>query len=255
MFSFPSRHRHTDATFSSQFLSPTGLHPTLQLRTSSNESPVLDAECAPYVYLTLPKTIFADRYQLADELFLASKNLTALRYSTLPVDLEAPAYTTAPWGSNILLQMAPPEKGTPESWTAEIPLHLRYLRPSQTGEVTIEIPYPAVFWACESSDALGSATNPFDRTGLGYDGLFSPSTAFWHMTPAPEVGDRLVIPVAVPVLNSGGIGCVGLVTSAAFSLGFLWVLWRLAAAYVEMGQGAVPLTTAGKKDDESKKNQ
>lgn len=115
LFNVPARHRrHNEvaagSSFSAKFLEPTGLHPALHLTVSSARPPVDDAYCAIHAHFTLPKTIFADRYQLADDLFLQSKNLTALRYSSSPVDLEAPAYATKPWGSGVLLELAPPNR-------------------------------------------------------------------------------------------------------------------------------------------------
>ncbi|PNY23460.1 Uncharacterized protein TCAP_06602 [Tolypocladium capitatum] len=158
LFAFPSRHRLSDASFSSEFLPPTGLHPTLRLRLSSNKPPVEDAGCVPHAYLTLPKTIFADRYQFDDELFLASKNLTRSRYTSLPVDLEAPAYTTKTWGSSLLLELAPPMSEGSQAWTAEVPLHLRYLEPSAAGYVPIEVPYPVASpglrWTVQPANVL-----------------------------------------------------------------------------------------------------
>lgn len=227
LFNFPSRHHETESTFTSKFLSPTGLHPTLQLSLSSNHPPREDESCAPFAYLTLPKEIFADRYQLADELFLASKNLSASRYTSLPVDLEAPAYTTEVWGSSVLLELAPPTSDEKEPWTAEVPLHLRYLKPSESGEVQVEVPYPALFWACSSGAELHK--NPFDRISLGYDGLFGPETVFWHITPRAASGNRLTNPVTVPVLKEEGAAWIGFGTSLVVALGFAWVLWKLAA--------------------------
>jgi hypothetical protein len=179
--------------------------------------------------------MFADRYQFADELFLASKNLTASRYTSLPVDLEAPEYTTKPWGSSVLLQLAPPSSNEAETWTAEVPLHLRYLKPSASGNTDIEMPYPAVFWACESDLAADFSNNPFDRTRLGYDGLFSSNTVFWHVTPRPAVGSRIMTPISVPVLKDYGASFVGIGTAVAVAMGFVWVLWRLAAVFVASG--------------------
>ncbi|KAI5459952.1 PIG-X [Mariannaea sp. PMI_226] len=239
VFTFPARHRESSGDFTSKFLTPTGLHPTLQLSFSSSQPPhygddnVDNTQCSPYAYFTLPKTIFADRYQLTDDLFLASKNLTAFRFTSLPVDLEAPAYTTDTWGSRILLELAPPKSEDDEQWTAEIPLHLRYLEPSSTGETKVEIPYPAVFWACPSdADKL---TNPFDRENLGYDELFDSNTEFWHVTPRAESGNRLMSTVTVPVLNDQRAEWIGLGTSAAVILGFAWVLWKLIGATMKSG--------------------
>ncbi|RGP69936.1 pbn1 [Fusarium longipes] len=202
IFTFPARHRRDESVFNSKFLTPTGLHPTLRLTFSSNKLPSADSECAPYAFLTLPKTIFADRYQLGDDLFLASKNLTALRYTTLPVDLEAPTYTTETWGSSILLGLAPPDSSIEQPWSVEIPLHLRYLKPSASGQAEIEIPFPAVFWACSSGEE--TLESPFDRLHMGYDVLFPRDTVFWHVNPNPEGGSRLMNTVTVPVLNDEG---------------------------------------------------
>ncbi|OAA44813.1 protein pbn1 [Metarhizium rileyi] len=239
LFGFASRHRVGDVAFSSQFIFPTGLHPTLQLKLSSNQPPLTDNECGIYAYLTLPRAIFADRYQLAEELFLASKNLTGLRYTSLPVDLEAPVFTTKTWGSRVLLQLAPPHANSnePETWTAEVPLHLRYLEPSVSGKVDIEVPYPAVFWACESSADADFSNNPFDRTRLGYDGLFGERTVFWHATPQPTSGNRTMTSISVPVLKEHGASLVGVGTAAAVALGFAWVLWKLAAVFAVSGHG------------------
>ncbi|KPM36250.1 Protein PBN1 [Neonectria ditissima] len=248
IFTFPSRHRQIHGDFTSKFLTPTGLHPTLQLSLSSSQSPNSDAQCSPFAYLTLPKSIFADRYQLADELLLASKNLTAARYTSLPVDLEAPAYTTESWGSRVLVELAPPSLEQDEPWTAEIPLHLRYLEPSSTGEVEIEVPYPAVFWACASG--VDDLSNPFDRVHLGYDELFERQTIFWHVTPQPAIGKRLVSPITVPVLNEQGADWIGVGTAAVVSLGFAWVLWKLVEAMIQPGnqQPTKPSKDSGKKE-------
>ncbi|KHO00780.1 protein pbn1 [Metarhizium album ARSEF 1941] len=250
LFGFPSRHRATEAEFSARFVSPTGLHPTLRLTVSSNKPPPTEDECGLYAYFTLPKTLFADRYQFADQLLLASKNLTASRYTSLPVDLEAPAYTTKKWGSSVLLQLAPPSSNEAETWTAEVPLHLRYLEPSASGKVDIEVPYPAVFWACELGANADLSNNPFDRSRLGYDGLFSDNTVFWHATPRPAVGNRIMAPISVPVLKEHGVSLVGFGTAAAVSLGFAWVLWKLAAVFAVSGYESM----TGEVQEESKKS-
>lgn len=248
VFTIPSRHRLSGATFSSAFLEPTGLHPTLQLRFGSNKTPLEDAGCALHAFFTLPKTIFADRYQYEDELFLASKNLTASRYTSLPVDLEAPAYTTKTWGSSVLVELAPPSSETEQAWTAEVPLHLRYMKPSASGHVPIEIPYPAVFWACEAADEADLSTNPFDRRHLGYDGLFGPRTVFWHVSPKPDAGNRAMAPLSVPVLKEEAAAWVGPGTTAVVALGFAWVLWKLLGAYLAAGPRRSTAAGSGKRD-------
>ncbi|KAK2030938.1 PIG-X-domain-containing protein [Colletotrichum zoysiae] len=247
LFNVPARHRlHAEASprpssFSAKFLEPAGLHPTLQLTLTSAKPPIDDAYCAVHAHLTLPKTVFADRYQLADDLFLQSKNLTALRYSTSPVDLEAPAYATRPWGSGVLLELRPPATEKDEEWTAEVPLHLRYLEPGAGGYMDVEVPYPAVFWACSSEEGTKFPSSPFERVNLGYDALFGPRTVFWHVDPRPVAGSvaggdgRLLSTVRVPVLEAGQAEWVRLGTAVAVTVGFAWVMWRLMATYSKSG--------------------
>lgn len=254
LFMFPSRHRASGSHFSSRFLTPTGLHPTLQIHLSDNQLPTEADECRLYTYLTLPKAIFADRYQLEDKLFLASKNLTEARNLSLPVDLEAPSYTTESWGSTVLLEMAPPTPNKLQTWTAEVPLHLRYLEPSETGVQDIEIPYPVVFWACPSDDAPRLNNNPFDRSGLGYDELFSSDTIFWHAEPRPEAGgDDVVLRVTVPVMGTSATSWVGLGTGLVVTLGFAWTLWKLATAYLQYGYGNVTAEEDTKPEGDKRK--
>ncbi|KAK0622874.1 PIG-X [Immersiella caudata] len=238
MFSFPSRHRDAESGFSAGF-TQVGLHPVLQLKLGSNKPPVEGVTCAPHAYFTFPRTIFADRYQLSDDLFLASKNLTALRYISQPVDLEAPEYVMRTWGSAALLELKPPMMGEKEeAWTAEIPLHLRYLTPTHGGYAHLEVPYPAVFWACNAEEGTKFPTNPFERANLGYDGLFGPRTVFWHVEPRPETGDRVASPIRVPVLDLGKAGWVNIGTAAVVLLGFAWVSWKLLLVYLKSGYGA-----------------
>ncbi|KAI0013716.1 PIG-X [Xylariaceae sp. FL0662B] len=256
LFSFPSRHKSAGSSFSSDFLRPRGLHPTMQLRMSSSRPPpVADAHnnCAPHAYLTLPRAIFADKYQLGDALFLASKNLTALRHISQPVDLEAPAYALKPWGSSVLLELQPPsppsEGEDDQPWTAEIPLHLRYLAPAEErAYADVTVPAPAVFWACPAADGTKFANSPFDRVNLGYDGLFGPRTLFWHVDPTPpEVGGTLEHAIQVPVLDLAWSAWVRTGTAAVVLLGFAFVVWKLVAVYARTGYGSVP------KPDEKKK--
>jgi hypothetical protein len=254
-FTFPSRHRHADSTFGATFLQPTGLHPVLQLSISSQRQPEEDTYCSAHAYLTLPRTIFADRYQLGDDLFLRSKNLTSLRYTSQPVDLEAPDYALKTWGSALLLELAPPEPSDSEagsasvedSWTVEIPLHLRYLAPAAGGYRTIDVPYPVVFWACGAEEGTRFPTNPFDRVNLGYDGLFGPRTVFWHVDPAAVPGSRLMAEIKVPVLDTQKTSYVNAGTAICVMLGFAWVVARLFLSYGGRKGTADNARDAGKK--------
>ncbi|KAK0645888.1 PIG-X [Cercophora newfieldiana] len=240
VFSFPSRHRDAGSGFEAEFVQ-VGLHPVLQLKLGSNKPPVEEAACATHAYFTFPRTIFADRYQLSDDLFLASKNLTALRYISQPVDLEAPEYVMKTWGSAALLELKPPamdDGKAEESWTAEVPLHLRYLTPSHGGYANLEVPYPAVFWACNAEEGTKFPTNPFERVNLGYDGLFGPRTVFWHVEPRPVSGGRVTSSIRVPVLDLDKAGWVNVGTAAVVLLGFAWISWKLLSVYLKTGYGS-----------------
>lgn len=246
LFSFPSRHHPTTQSFSSSFLRPTGLHPTLSLNISSSAPPIEDRDCSIHAHLTLPRAIFADKYQLSDPLFLNSKNLSALNYITSPVDLEAPAYALSVWGSSLLLKLSPPtEKSTLEkSWAAQVPLHLRYLLPNadHSGQATLDVPYSVVFWACSADEDTKLSGNPFDRPNLGYNGHFDEQTMFYHVTPNTDGhGDsgNLINTLNVPVLDLGKSSWVETGTAAAVLLGFSWVIWCLGKVLRTDGYGSV----------------
>ncbi|TVY23068.1 Protein pbn1 [Lachnellula hyalina] len=243
LFSFPARHHPTSQSFTSSFLLPSGLHPTLQLRISGSEKPVDGAACALHAHLTLPKTVFADKYQFDDALFLASKNLSAMHYISPGVDLEAPAYTVPLWGSSLLLELSPPVAEDVE-WTAEVPLHLRYLAPSEGGVQETHIPAPVLFWACTAEEGSKFTVNPFERVDLGYEGLFGPRTMFHHLDPESEPqastvpaggkdvhgsgnGGRLVNILQVPVLDFQKTAYVEFGTATVVLAGFAWVCWCL----------------------------
>lgn len=252
LFSFPSRHRHAEGEFTSKLLQPTGLHPTLQLSIASTKPPLEDAYCSPHAYYTLPRWIFPDRYQLSDDLFLASKNLTALRYVSQPVDLEAPEYAMKIWGSAMLLELSPPAiDGQP--WTVEVPLHLRYLTPAEEGYQHKQIPYPAVFWACNAEEGTKFPVNPFDRVNLGYDGLFGPRTVFWHVDPKPETGGSLSNDITIPVLDTAKAGWVNAGTAAVVMLGFAWVLWKLFGVYTQVASSTTASTPVKGTEDKKTK--
>jgi len=253
LFSFPSRHHALPAahktTYKTTFRHPTGLHPVLQLvlRSSASLSPPAE-NCALHAYLTLPSSLFVDKYQFNDALFLESNNLRSLRALSGETDLEAPDWVVDKWGSAALFELAMPgetahavESGV---WDVSIPLHLRYLSPNTTStkseqgggqrytvlgttdEAEIAVPNPVLFYACPAEEGLKMSTNPFDRVNLGYDGLFGPKTMFYHV----PSGDReLVSEIEVPMLNvsEDGARYIEYVTGVTVLLGFVWVLWKL----------------------------
>ncbi|KAJ5716360.1 Protein pbn1 [Penicillium malachiteum] len=267
MFSFPSRHHALPESvkYSVSFAQPTGLHPTMSItipHSSLHRPPAPDdTTCSLHTYLTLPSSVFGDQYQLGttDPLFLQSHNLAGLRAHAGETDLEAPDWAVNRWGSTWLFELATPAENefTTErsDWTATIPLHLRYLNPSDSGYRSAHVPWPVVFWACSAEDhEVGMGLNPFDRTNLGYDTLFGPRTFFYQLHPD---ADRLVETVDVPVLHlKEGEGYfhtrnIELATTIVISLGFFWILWRLLRVAWSSGVGAN--NTPNKTHDRQKK--
>ena len=219
--------------YEASFLLPTGLHPTLRLTFPSSEAIPPSENCALHSYLTIPSSLFPDKYQLSSPLFLASKNLRLIRSISGETDLEAPDWAVEKWGSAILIELAPPTPGSKamqDSWSADIPLHLRYLRPSESGIAFANIPWPVVFWACTADEGSKMSVNPFDRANLGYDGLFGPKTMFYHLDPAVSKHNStsvLMERLSVPVLATGSSAWIEVGTVTVVVSGFLWVLWKL----------------------------
>lgn len=240
MFSFPSRHHPLPATARSTFRvasqQPTGLHPKIDITLPRRSLKPPGDSCALHAYWTLPSSIFIDRYQFSDPLFLASQNLVALRSLSGDDDLEAPDWILHRWGSAALFELAHPENahGDSANWTVTIPTHLRYLAGPQIStdapdQATVKLPWPTVFWACEAEEGLKMSNNPFDRVNLGYDGLFGPKTMFYHIPPAGDVSDPadLVLEVKAPVLEPKNSGLVRFGTALAVILGFTWICWKM----------------------------
>lgn len=218
----------------------------MQLQISSNTPPTTEKACSIHAHLTLPRAIFPDKYQLVDPIFMASKNLSKVRHVTKPIDLEAPEYTQTIWGSSLLVELAPPESNSDIPWTADIPLHLRYLLPSSgtEGIMDLNVPWPVVFWACTADEGSKFPINPFDRVNLGYDGLFGPKTMFYHLEPS---GDRLVSTLKVPVLDLDRSRWVEAGTALAVTVGFLWICWCALGVWKKNGYGSLKKQKAEKK--------
>jgi hypothetical protein len=265
LFSFPSRHhllparQSSSQSYSVSFQSPTGLHPTMQISFPSRENlspPNTKPEesvCALHTYLTLPSTIFADKYQLSssDEIFLESHNLRAMRSIAGETNLEAPDYIVPKWGSSVLLELAAPlssAKGADGPWNVTIPLHLRYMEPTVGGTSPIQIPWPIVFWACTADEGTKFPVNPFDRVNLGYDSLFGPRTMFYHLDAQGQNG-VMVEELDAPVLDTEAVGSTWVESGTVLvvMLGFAWVLWKLwPAAKTGIGGSKSDETVIGK---------
>ncbi|KAI9677532.1 MAG: protease B nonderepressible form [Caeruleum heppii] len=232
LFSFPSRHHSMPSSPSSSYTvslpPPTGLHPSLRLTFPSPPRSPPAPHCALHTHAVLPSSLFLDKYQLSDPLFLASKNLLAVRSILGETDLEAPDWVVEKWGSSLLAEIAMPDVGHSGAWEVDIPLHLRYLRPNagRNGVAEVQIPWPVVFWACQAPDGLKMTVNPFDRQHLGYDVLFRPRTMFYHLNPLPT-SQSLIESIRVPVLDLDGAKWVEAGTVVSVVLGFVWICWTL----------------------------
>jgi hypothetical protein len=139
------------------------------------------------------------------------------------------------WGSAALLEVALPEEEE-KKFEVSLPLHLRYLTPLNASHVLTPVPYPALFFACPSENSGSKfAAAPFDRTNLGYDGLFGSNTLFYHVPPL--AGERSVVTLTVPVLDLRAAKWVEMGTVAAVVLGTLWILAVLARGVWRDGVG------------------
>lgn len=238
---------------------------TISLSQPSLKSP--HESCSLYSYLTLPSSIFGDKYQLSttDPLFLQSHNLAGLRALAGDTDLEAPDWVVPSWGSTWLFELATPQSDndqTPEeeedNWNITIPLHLRYLRPSESGYRSISIPWPVVFWGCPTDEETVLTGNPWDRMNLGYEALFAPQTMFHQAhTSSSSPEGRLVEELRVPVLRLGqddglfSTKSIELGTVLVITLGLVWVLWKLGSVVRSPGStaGARSRQQKGKKSE------
>lgn len=106
-----------------------------------------------------------------------------------------------------------------------LPLHLRYMPAAPTEHARVPVPWPVVFWACDSATDA-SAANPFHRGALGWEGAFEEGTRFMHVPGATE--GEMVEWIDVPVLDTRRAalvegGTVGVVVLAF--VGLCWVLF------------------------------
>ncbi|KAI9830988.1 MAG: protease B nonderepressible form [Phylliscum demangeonii] len=192
-FSFPSRHHAASggeaaprASYSVRFLGATGLHPTLRISLRPG-AVAPSASCTLHAHLTLPSFLFADRHQLSDARFLASRKIARVRALYGETNLEDPDWVVQRWGSVLALDLMPPTAAPPPptppvhtdaddddddaaaehlAWAVDVPLHLRYLAPTSAGAGAssseadgprgtraVQVPWPVVFWACSSSSS------------------------------------------------------------------------------------------------------
>jgi PIG-X / PBN1 len=249
LFHFPSRHHSVPGQQSQQRYTvsvqqPQGLHPTLQISFPSAstltwpENRPKDSHCALQSYIVLPSYIFADEYAFnsGDPLFAESHHIRATHSISGETDLEAPDNVVRRWGSTLLIEPALPSTNgsrplSSDQWDVTVPLHLRYLSPTQGGQSRVDLAWPIVYWACTAEEGTKFPVNPFDRVNLGFEGLYGPRTMFYHLEPNPVcAGDsRLVNVLDVPVYDSSMISAntIELTTLIVVVGGFFWVAAKL----------------------------
>lgn len=227
-FQTPTRHYPlptTNQTYRTSFAHPTGLHPTLRLSLPSPLS-APNPTCKLHAHLTLPSHLFIDKYQFTDPLFLSAHHIISLRSIAGATDLEAPDWVVPQWGSAALFELAiPPAGAEPGTWTAEIPMHLRYMPAAAHSHARVPAPWPVVFWACRADEGAKMAANPFDRLHLGYEALFGPKTRFMHVPPVET--EQLVEWIDVPVLDLRKTAWVEMGTVGTVVVAFLGLCWVL----------------------------
>jgi hypothetical protein len=230
MFSVPSRHHRSLATYTLTTPPPTGLHPKLQLDISPPrhlKSP--GEECTLNAYFNLPRALFVDQYQLSisNPQLLESLNIKRLRNVTGETDLEAPVWAVSRWGSSVLVEVDT-ERSTESGLKVELPLHLRYLEPRNgTDEAEVRFALPSVFWACRSEEWSVMGNNPFDRVHLGWEHLFPEQTMYYHLSPAEDAWKT----VKVPILDLRHAMIIKVGTVIVILAGFFWVCWKAFASF------------------------
>ncbi|KAI0310924.1 PIG-X, partial [Amylostereum chailletii] len=177
--------------------------------------------CSLYLAYTLSPHVFADPYEL--ELHGHAFTLGGKERSR--TDLEAPVFALNEDAKDVLLlnvhhALKEREGGKLE---VEVPLHLRYGRPTDASEyASVDVAPPVAFWACEDGGFSVEITPELTHVARGVEGK-----ALYIIEHAPEVG---IETVRVPVgylgdlrLVEGGTVCVVLVA-------FMWVVWKVVGA-------------------------
>ncbi|CAR29064.1 hypothetical protein ZYGR_0Y00100 [Zygosaccharomyces rouxii] len=156
-----------------RLIEPVGMHPNLEI--DLQETVPYTDKCEIFMYVTLPKNLFVDRFggHITD-------SVSPLFVSGL-TDLEKPSYqlqnANDGWGSEALYRL---RSGT----LNRIEFHSRYSGPRGTaGEETPNAECvkfkPILFEACDTEIST-LLQNPFYSKALGYEAYFTNDTMFHH---------------------------------------------------------------------------
>jgi hypothetical protein len=214
----------TGSSFRPSFEQPVGLHPKHALNMVNLRAP--HDICQLYAKYTIPKTLFLDKYQLAD--LSTSKPNKPAAGELIAVwgetDLEAPVWSVPGWGSEAIVRIhVPPQE---RQFTFTLPMHSRYEAPrNYSDKFDAQLPVPDVFWACQDLEGLATSEIP----SVGYKSLFPHDTIFYHIESSESV---LHTNFQIPVAPASSFDSVQAFTSATILLGFLYVtlkIWKAVA--------------------------
>jgi len=254
LFQYGSQHHPNRGTYSVDFERPTGLHPKHVISLENVFSP--QARCSLFAKYTFAKSLFLDKYQLA-ELDKPTPSRDAVGYLHGlwgESDLEAPIWAVDGYGSEALVQIYAknrPKSETPGTFQFELPTHSRYEVPQLNSTVVDEVqPWPVVFWACQSTEEEKEAypaPGAVETVHLGYETIFPKNTVFHYLTPKVEAGKTLQSEFDIPVAPFSSYETVQLVTLIAILTGFFYLTYELVNRYKSTSKPAV---VAGAKKQE-----
>lgn len=193
-FQIIPQNRFLPLSASMEIVKPAGLHPVLKVMTSCVvESPLKMTEngtekdlCKLYYMTKIPRDFFIDRYQFESQ-------RAALMQLFGETNLELPTYKIDQWGSLSLFQI-----NATNMTDFEIPLHLRYPQPGESGYVNVNLPTGELFWSCDigEKDADVMRRNPFNGISPEIKSVLGDAKAFYHFRNS-QTHVELCVPRAV----------------------------------------------------------
>lgn len=234
LFQYTTQHQPSRGKFSVEFEQPTGLHPKHILSLEDVRSP--QAQCSLFAKYTFTKSLFLDKYQLA-ELNKPTPTRDAIGYLYGlwgEADLEAPIWAVDGYGSEALVQIYAKNRPADEpagKFQFELPTHSRYEVPQVNSTSVGQVqPWPVVFWACQPTvDEIKENPAPasVETVNLGYEAIFPANTVFHYLEPTVEAGQRLRSEFDIPVAPFSSYETVQLVTVVAIFGSFLYLIYEI----------------------------
>ncbi|KAG0167671.1 protease B nonderepressible form, partial [Apophysomyces sp. BC1021] len=197
-------------TISSTLVAKDSLHPVIRSNLSFNTT-FPRTQCALDVIYELPPSVFVDPNQLADRKSMLGQ-ATILGETDLEVPLESVKDSR---GSIVVLR-------EPSTYPVDLPIHLRYQKPSNTPYRDIVIKPPVAGWTCLSTPTLHQRIPlpPLPEKWLRTTPAMFES---FHSTDAAD------LQLKVPVGNEQEINMIEIGTTICVILCTLWVsvsVWK-----------------------------